>query len=106
MNIGLSPDGLSYVWAEYIPERPVMYVVKDEDSETLTVLLADKQGNPIDFNHPKYKDLVNVNDRVSIRRAIYEGDECTCCSDFIVRAVVAKGTATFNGKTYPTITLE
>lgn len=106
MNIGLSPDGLSYVRAEYIPERPVMYVVKDEESETLTVLLADKQGNPIDFNHPKYKDLVNVNDRVSIRRAIFEGDECTCCSDFIVRAVVAKGTATFNGKTYPTITLE
>lgn len=109
MDIGLSPDGQSFVWSEYLPERPVMYVVRDETAPTLTLLLADAQGNPIDFNHPKYKDLVNVNDRVSVKRndpTSCDNGQADCCSDFILRAVVAKGTAEFNGKTYPTITLE
>lgn len=108
MDIGLSADGLSYVWKEFMPERPVMYVIKDETVPTLTFLLGDANGNPISFDDPKYRNLINVNDRISIRRAgdSCDSDQIDCCSDFSVRAVVAMGKADFNGQTYNTITIE
>jgi hypothetical protein len=108
LDIGLSPDGQQYVRAEYLPERPYAYVIADETDPTLTIALSDKFGNPIDLNHPKTKDLFKVNDTVSIRRNDPSCDSgaTDCCSDLIIRTIVAIGTRNFNGKVYPTITLE
>lgn len=108
-DVALAPDGRSFVWSEFLPERPVVYVVRDETTPTLTLLLADKLGNPINFEHPTMKNMFNINDTISVRRnepTACDSDTKDCCSDYVIRAIVAKGTAEFNGKTYPTITLE
>lgn len=102
IQVGLGRDGQSFVWKEYAPERPVMYIYKTvknitADSVNVKYYLADKRGLPIDFNHPKYKDLVTVNSRLRIMRHDPEevaSNECgsyACCADLIVRAVVAMG---------------
>lgn len=102
IQVGLGRDGLSFVWAESVPERPIMYLYKSvkeitADSINVKYYLADKRGLPIDFNHPKYKDLVNVNSRLRIKRhdpnlvATADCGSAGCCADTILRAVVAMG---------------
>lgn len=103
IKVGLGRDGLSFVWAEYSPERPVMYIYKTvkeitADSVNVKYYLADKRGLPIDFTHPKYKDLVTVNARLRIMRHdpadVQNIEECgsyACCADVVVRPVVAMG---------------
>ena len=102
IQVALGRDGQSFVWAEFAPERPIMYLYKSvteitADSVNVKYYLCDKRGLPIDFNHPKYKDLVVINSRLRIMRhdpAEVTGDDCGsygCCSDLIVRPVVAMG---------------
>lgn len=102
IQVGLGRDGLSFVWGEFNPERPVMYIYKTvknitADSVNVKYYLCDKRGLPIDFNHPKYKDLVNVNSRLRIERHDPKEvltDNCGtygCCADPVVRPVVAMG---------------
>lgn len=102
IQVGLGKDGQSFIWAEFNPERPVMYLYKSvkeitADSVNVKYYLCDKRGLPIDFNHPKYKDLVVINSRLRIMRhdpAEVQGEDCGsagCCADLIVRPVVAMG---------------
>lgn len=101
-NVALGKDGMSFVWSEFNPERPVMYLYKTvkeitANSVNVKYYLCDKRGLPIDFNHPKYKDLVVINSRLRIMR--HDPEEVTsedcgtygCCADLIVRPVVAMG---------------
>lgn len=102
IKVGLGRDGLSFVWGEYSPERPVMYIYKtvktiDANSVNIKYYLADKRGLPIDFNHPTYKNLIDVNSRIRIER--HDPTQVTsadcgaagCCADLVVRPVVAMG---------------
>lgn len=102
IQVGLGKDGMSFVWAEYAPERPIMYLYKTvneitANSVNVKYYLCDKRWLPIDFNHPKYKDLVVINSRLRIMRhdpAEVKSEECGsygCCADLIVRPVVAMG---------------
>ena len=102
IQVGLGRDGQSFVWAEFAPERPVMYLYKTvkeitPDSVNVKYYLCDKRWLPIDFNHPKYKDLVVINSRLRIMRhdpAEVQSEDCGsygCCADLIVRPVVAMG---------------
>lgn len=103
IKVGLGRDGVSFVWAEYAPERPVMYIYKTvkeitADSVNVKYYLADKRGLPINFEDPKYKDLVVINSRLRIMRhdpaEVQDIENCgsyACCADLIVRPVVAMG---------------
>lgn len=100
-NVGLAADGNSFLWRELVPEKPVMYLYKTvneitADSQNVKYFLADKNGLPIDFKSPKYRDLLHVNSRVLIQRhdpAQVKEENCKggCCTDTIRRTIVAMG---------------
>ncbi len=83
-------------------------IIRDEASETNTFLIADKYGNPIDMNSPKYKGTLVKGLEVSVYYNDPSDTECSngCCANFDELYVTAVGEATFNGKKYTTLTVE
>lgn len=103
-------NGRYFEWMEmpYTSTLMEFNIIRDEASETNTFLIADKYGNPIDMNSPKYKGTLVKGLEVSVYYNDPEDTECSngCCANFDELYVTAVGEATFNGKKYTTLTVE
>lgn len=103
-------NGRYFEWMEmpYTSTLMEFNIIRDEASETNTFLIADKFGNPIDMNSPKYKGTLVKGLEVSVYYNDPSDTECSngCCANFDELYVTAVGEATFNGKKYTTLTVE
>jgi len=101
-------DGTRYIRSEWKYEEEEIFIIQDEALPTNQVLIANKDGNPINLNAPGTNKLVEVNDTI----LIYRNDptdgisDIDCCSTQIIRTITAIDTAVFNAQTYTRLTLE
>lgn len=101
-------DGTRYIRSEWKYEEEEIFIIQDEAAPTNQVLIANKEGNPINLNAPGTNKLVEVNDTI----LVYRNDptdgisDVDCCSTQIIRTITAIDTAVFNGQTYTRLTLE